>query len=58
MICYKDRSFCSAPCKTFTCSRQFTDEIHLAAREWWGSDEAPIALSDFSKTCPDFERIE
>lgn len=57
MICYKDQTFCSSDCKNDTCFRHFTDEVHEAARLWWFDfqpdtpDNAPIAFSDFSKTC-------
>jgi hypothetical protein len=47
MICYKDRTFCgSENCKN-KCGRQLTEEVKEGARKWWGSDNAPIAISDF-----------
>lgn len=55
-LCYKDQTFCSSDCKNDTCFRHFTDEIHEAARKWWGGDNAPIAFSDFSKTCPGYRK--
>lgn len=56
MICYLDRAFCSAACANHNCPRHFTDEIQLAAREWWSHDpdHAPIAFSDFSKDCEEY----
>lgn len=54
MICYLDKTFCSSDCKNQHCSRFWTDEIHQAAKEWWGGDNAPVAFSDFSKTCPEY----
>ena len=59
MICFKDRTFCSADCKTFSCHRQFTDELHQQARDWWGHDpdNAPVAFSDFSDTCQSYQPI-
>lgn len=56
MMCYKDRKFCSAQCKNDKCDRQFTDEIHEAARKWWGGDDAPIAFMDFSTTCQEYQK--
>lgn len=53
-LCYKDQTFCASDCKNDTCFRHFTDETHEAARKWWGGDNAPIAFSDFSKTCPEY----
>jgi len=56
MICFLDRTFCSAKCRNDTCSRQFTDELHERARKWWEHDpnNAPIAFSDFSRTCKEY----
>lgn len=54
MICYKDMTFCRAKCKTTDCKRNWTLEKSAAAKEWWGSDGAPVAFSDFSKDCPDY----
>lgn len=58
MICYRDMTFCSARCGNLNCPRNFTDEIHVAAREWWGGDDVPIALADFSKDCPDYKEVD
>jgi hypothetical protein len=54
MICYRDMTFCSAVCDNKLCFRQFTKEVNEKAREWWSHDpdNAPIAFSDFSGTCP------
>ena len=59
MICFKDRTFCSADFKTFSCHRQFTDELHQQSRDWWGHDpdNAPVAFSDFSDTCQSYQPI-
>ena len=56
MICYKDQTFCSSDCKNDKCFRHWSDEVHQAAREWWGHDQGhpPVAFSDFSKTCPEY----
>jgi hypothetical protein len=57
MICYRDMTFCSAPCKTTGCPRNFTEETRQAARKWWDHDpdNAPIAFSDFSWGCQDYD---
>ena len=51
MMCYKDMTFCSAECANFDCERQYTPQIQEKAILWWGNDNAPIALSDFSGNC-------
>lgn len=59
MMCYRDRTYCDAPCAVgpaaagrALCSRFVTDEVRAAA------DRAglPLALSDFRDTCPRFVR--
>jgi hypothetical protein len=47
MICYLDRTFCVSPNCENKCGRKLTDEIRQAARVWWGSDNAPIAMGWF-----------
>jgi len=51
MICYKDMTFCVAKCDNKDCSGMLTDEVRANAAKWWGSDEAPIAVSDFTYNC-------
>lgn len=57
MMCYKDRTFCSAKCKTYNCNRNYTDAIRQEAREWWNHDpdNVPVAFSDFSKGCKEYK---
>ena len=55
MICFKDKTFCSAPCKNHHCHRNWTDELHHAAVKWWGGDDAPVAFADYSKTCEEYK---
>jgi len=59
-LCYKDMTFCSAPCKTVACHRNYTEEVHQNARKWWDHDpdNAPVALSDFSSQCADYDPKE
>ena len=58
MICFLDRTFCSAPCRNHNCHRNYTDEIHEAARRWWDHDpdNVPVAFMDFSKTCEEYQK--
>lgn len=54
MMCYKDRTFCSAKCANKACFRYFDEVTQEAANKWWGSDTPPIAFCDFSKGCEAF----
>jgi hypothetical protein len=56
MICYKDKTFCKSDCVNSTCYRFLSDAERLEAIKWWGSEDAPIAYSDFSKNCPDYKQ--
>lgn len=48
MLCYKDMTFCvNAEC-TKECHRRLTPVVQSAARKWFGSDDAPIAVSSFN----------
>jgi hypothetical protein len=49
-------TFCSSDCVNRNCRRNYTDDIHLAARAWWSHDpdNAPVAFSDLSKDCPGY----
>jgi len=52
-MCYKDRTFCDSDCTQSSCYRFFSSEQKEGARRWWSHDpdNAPIAFSNFSKTC-------
>lgn len=52
MICYRDQTYCVANCSHAGCTRLLTPEVKEAATKWWGSSDAPIAVSDYSDTCP------
>ncbi len=54
-ICYKDMTFCSSDCVNNNCRRHWTPEKRKDAQKWWGTPHAPVAFSDFSKTCPDYK---
>lgn len=56
MICYKDMTFCRSDCLNRECHRHFGEKERAGAKEWWGSDEAPIAFSDFSTKCTEYQK--
>ena len=58
MVCYKDMTFCNADCSNDDCYRQLTEKVRKDAEKWWGSDDAPIAVSDFSSRCKEFIPLE
>ena len=47
MICYRDTTFCSSPGCRNQCGRQFTDQDRVAAQNWWGGDDFPVAMAAF-----------
>ena len=56
MICYKDMTFCYSDCANEKCYRFFGEKQNNEAAAWWGSDDAPVAFSDFSEKCPDYKK--
>jgi hypothetical protein len=60
MLCFRDMTFCSAECRTTDCRRNWTPEKAAEARQWWGDmkGEAPVAFSDFSAHCSDYDPPE
>lgn len=57
MICFRDMTFCESDCTNEQCHRHLSDAVWEAARKWGGPD-APVAVSDFSKTCPGYQPKE
>ena len=57
MMCYRDKTFCSSSCVRAQCYRYFDMWDSVGAFMWMG-DDAPIAYSDFSAQCPDYEPPE
>ena len=57
MMCFRDMTFCNAVCGNMSCSRKMTEQVQEAAIRWWGSDKAPIALSDFSAHCDVYQPV-
>ena len=54
MMCWRDRSFCSASvrrCVNKECDRFFGPEQQRQADAWWGEGEAPVAFMDFEPDC-------
>lgn len=58
MICYQDRTYCSADCSWASCPRKFTEEDRRAARKWWGGDGAPVAFAGFSLDCANYSPVD
>lgn len=60
MLCFRDKTFCSAKCSTTSCHRNWTPEQQAEAREWWAGmeGEAPVAFSDFSPECSRYQKPE
>ena len=60
MICYKDKTFCGSDCIMTECHRFFSAETRRGARAWWSHDpdNAPVAFSDFSKSCPHYKGVK
>lgn len=57
MICFRDTTFCSSGCVNSACHRHFDSDDQRAADEWWGKPGAPVAFSDFSVGCPDYQPL-
>lgn len=58
MLRFRDLTFCSAKCQTLTCLRNYTPQQKAAAHKWWGGEDAPVAMSDFSVDCKDYKPYE
>lgn len=55
MLCFHDMSFCSSDCRNKDCRRFFSPKLREEAKRWWGSDDAPVAFSDFSGGCDKYQ---
>ena len=55
-LCYKDKTFCASDCVNTGCWRNFTDEERENSIKWWGGEDAPIAMADFSKGCDGYRK--
>lgn len=60
MICYKDKSFCTAICDTKQCDRNFNADIQAKADEWWATwstpGPAPISFYAYHRRCNEYRR--
>lgn len=57
MIRYRDMAFCeSLSCITPLCPLRLTPDVYIEARKWWVgmSGEPPVAVADYTMTCPDY----
>ena len=54
MLCFKDMTFCKSDCTNSDCWRFFSEELKKESIEWMGED-APIAFSDFSDVCVNYQ---
>jgi len=57
MISYKDREFCSAPCRNERCDRRLTPEVIADATAWsasFGVDHAMISQRNRQDDCTAF----
>lgn len=52
MICYRDIAFCASEVEEHTCGREFTKDDAQKAKEWWGSDDYPVAYGKFCEEQP------
>lgn len=57
MICFRDKTFCTADCANKLCPDKLTDKVTQDAKKWWGSESAPIAVSDFSENCTRYVKL-
>ena len=60
MISYKDTTFCIAECGNTECDRlglKYTSEVSEGAVTWWGNEDAPVAVADFSEGCVGFIKV-
>ena len=55
-MCYKDRTFCESDCTNSGCFRYFGPKERAAAIKWWGSEDLPLAVSDFSSDCEGYKK--
>ena len=54
MMCFRDRTYCTAKCQVVNCEIRMTSKVWEDAVKWWGNENAPIAVSDYSSRCEDF----
>ena len=47
MICFLDRSFCSAPNCQDKCGRKLTPELIERGIKWWGGQDFPVCYGEY-----------
>ena len=52
MLCYRDRTYCASDCLNRECSRFVSKHVEMESKRL----NLPLALSDFSKRCPDYQK--
>ena len=60
MMCFRDITHCSAygtTCGNSRCHRALTDDVWRRARIWWGGDDVPVMVDDYSETCTEKEPV-
>lgn len=55
MICYQDRTFCTAECANDKCEIKLTPKVERDAVKWWGEPGAPICQGDLSSGCSEYQ---
>lgn len=57
MLCYRDRTFCTAACVRTDCDVLMTPDVQAGADRWWAGfpGPAPIATADRSPNCHYFK---
>lgn len=53
---YMDKTFCHSDCKNEACHRFVSEKVIEGAKKWWGGDDFPLAVSDFSDTCKEYKK--
>lgn len=61
MICYKDKTFCSAKCNNKICPDNW-EYLDKTGYEIWSrnfkNEEGPVAFADFSKVCEEYKEVK
>lgn len=60
MMCFRDMAFCSNAEQCMnkgSCLRWFSPSQEAEAKQWWGSDGAPVAFMEFKDCCDNWEEV-
>lgn len=58
MICFRDKTFCTANCVNHSCDDKLTKQVSADADRWWPGEGAPISTNDFSHRCKNYKPEE